>query len=302
MQDYPAAHSMDTHWFAVDADGNIGYFDSSEGGAVPITWQKTVLETRIEYVQDFLAKWQAIRLAAIAEIQTLGDTISVLEVKMPGDAIENIAPLPDVLKLTDTARNEYLQRLKQYQCEEDVTRIIEFLMLDKTFFLDDWILQFSSEDSFNHIFRELNGFEGCEPIVRFTGNAPVFYVYGSIINSNISLIKKLVQRDKITEIKLIKLPFRRDENPPHELGLFPYVQDSSAPLPYEKMAEPIVPLRLDDLPEELQDSISWTWFDTIRFAEADLIQPIEHMPCHTWGSNQWWVDTAGQEHDEHPHY
>jgi hypothetical protein len=33
--DFPAAHSMDTEWFAVDAEGNVGLFDSSEDGAVP---------------------------------------------------------------------------------------------------------------------------------------------------------------------------------------------------------------------------------------------------------------------------
>ncbi len=35
MQDYPAAHSMDTTWFAVDKEGNLALFDSGEGGAVP---------------------------------------------------------------------------------------------------------------------------------------------------------------------------------------------------------------------------------------------------------------------------
>jgi hypothetical protein len=33
--DYPAAHSMDTMWFAVDADGHVAVFDSGEGGGVP---------------------------------------------------------------------------------------------------------------------------------------------------------------------------------------------------------------------------------------------------------------------------
>lgn len=32
---YPAAHSMDTTWFAVDAEGSIAIFDTGEGGAVP---------------------------------------------------------------------------------------------------------------------------------------------------------------------------------------------------------------------------------------------------------------------------
>jgi len=31
----PAAHSMDTDWFAVDALGHVGVFESGEGGAVP---------------------------------------------------------------------------------------------------------------------------------------------------------------------------------------------------------------------------------------------------------------------------
>jgi hypothetical protein len=33
--DIPAAHSMDTQWFAVDAEGNVGLFDTGEDGALP---------------------------------------------------------------------------------------------------------------------------------------------------------------------------------------------------------------------------------------------------------------------------
>src|SRR5262249_61732713 len=33
--DYPAAHSQDTWWFAVDRDGHVACFHSSEAGAVP---------------------------------------------------------------------------------------------------------------------------------------------------------------------------------------------------------------------------------------------------------------------------
>jgi hypothetical protein len=35
VADYPAAHSMDTVWFAVDAIGQVAYFDSGEEGPVP---------------------------------------------------------------------------------------------------------------------------------------------------------------------------------------------------------------------------------------------------------------------------
>lgn len=36
-EDFPAAHSMDTCWFGVDAKGRLAVFDTGEGGAVPIT-------------------------------------------------------------------------------------------------------------------------------------------------------------------------------------------------------------------------------------------------------------------------
>jgi hypothetical protein len=33
--DFPAAHSMDVTWFAIDRDGHVGVFDSGEASAVP---------------------------------------------------------------------------------------------------------------------------------------------------------------------------------------------------------------------------------------------------------------------------
>lgn len=33
--DYPAAHSMDTSWFAIDNDGHVAVFDTGESGCVP---------------------------------------------------------------------------------------------------------------------------------------------------------------------------------------------------------------------------------------------------------------------------
>ena len=35
LDDYPAAHSMDTQWYCVDANGHIGIFDTGEDGALP---------------------------------------------------------------------------------------------------------------------------------------------------------------------------------------------------------------------------------------------------------------------------
>jgi len=40
--DFPAAHSMDTTWFAVDRDGHVGMFDSGEPGAVPAVVDESI--------------------------------------------------------------------------------------------------------------------------------------------------------------------------------------------------------------------------------------------------------------------
>jgi hypothetical protein len=42
--DFPAAHSMDTEWFAVDADGNVAIFETGEQGAAPVAWADGTLD------------------------------------------------------------------------------------------------------------------------------------------------------------------------------------------------------------------------------------------------------------------
>ena len=36
-REYPASHSVDTDWFAVDKDGNLGYMHASSDTALPIS-------------------------------------------------------------------------------------------------------------------------------------------------------------------------------------------------------------------------------------------------------------------------
>ena len=40
--DYPAGHSMDTDWFAVDKNGDIGFFDTGQEGAYPFQVDKEI--------------------------------------------------------------------------------------------------------------------------------------------------------------------------------------------------------------------------------------------------------------------
>ncbi|MGP1384909.1 MAG: hypothetical protein ACTS2F_15185 [Thainema sp.] len=177
-----------------------------------------------------------------------------------------------------------------------------FFITDPNFWIgwSDWILQFESDDAFNQFSQKVFAPYSRGVIIRFLGNKSIFGAYEYLIDSNRSLVREFMHSGKINGAKPVKMFHYRGVNHLHEIGLFPYTQNSSAPIPYEKMADPIIPLKLDDLPEELQDQISWTWFDDIRFTERQLIQPLEHMKCNTWSAREWWIDTQGQEREGHP--
>jgi hypothetical protein len=59
--DFPAAHSMDTGWFAVDRDGHVAFFESGEAGAVPT-------EAFLDDHHDTLEQ-----LAALPEVEALAE-------------------------------------------------------------------------------------------------------------------------------------------------------------------------------------------------------------------------------------
>jgi hypothetical protein len=69
--DLPAAHSMDTEWFAIDGHGHIGVFFSDETGQVPLAYW-TVWETDSNW-HDLLA--EIVRLASPGEIRFVADGV-----------------------------------------------------------------------------------------------------------------------------------------------------------------------------------------------------------------------------------
>lgn len=68
QSDFPAAHSMDTTWFAIDKHGHLGVFNSGEDGPVPNTFSpddefemedvfRAISDLQIDfYIDDLIAK------------------------------------------------------------------------------------------------------------------------------------------------------------------------------------------------------------------------------------------------------
>jgi hypothetical protein len=74
--DYPAAHSMDTTWFAVDRNGCVAAFSSGEAGAVPAQLQQD--ENFVDLIRAGLGKGEAER-PDFANLDDEGDELNPLD-------------------------------------------------------------------------------------------------------------------------------------------------------------------------------------------------------------------------------
>ena len=50
-EDFPAAHSMDTEWFAVDSQGHVARFATGEAGAAPESALNSAEETQLSVAE-----------------------------------------------------------------------------------------------------------------------------------------------------------------------------------------------------------------------------------------------------------
>ncbi|NEO85855.1 MAG: hypothetical protein F6J87_16615 [Spirulina sp. SIO3F2] len=273
---------MDTEWFALDAEGKIALFDSDEGGAVPRSNQKIWQAARIDSVDMFfseIAKAQANPLVYVKTPSTsLVDALTFKTLQTQIDEAVNLAGQicgtrygPERGQVTHLT----WPTLEQYELYSLL------LLLESERVIP--LLRSGQENLDNYI-------------VRFTGEPVVVYMD----RCQVLTIQKLVNRGMILAGKALGIA-----NYPSAtlFGFYCYNYSSfGAPAPYSRKGEPLFPICLEDLPEHLQDLISWTWFDDLKFSQCSVIQPIEHMKCSTWRNSKWWIDSHGREHKQHPPY
>lgn len=298
MTDFPAAHSMDTTWFAADANGNIGVFDSNEGGAVPESnsfFRVNAIEKGLDYeklydIHSFFWEWS----------QESDD--QVVNFKIPSAQI--LAWLG--IDLSDGSNSHPIQprNSKRLPSSVSLQRINVQDVLhpcsSKSWDYVDlcWLLAIAGNEAEvfkilkNHCLR--NSDYHSDYIVRFAGEPALIF----LPHCPTTTLRRLFNKGFLHHAEPL-----RDYS--HSLaillGLYSYGHGYTAPLPYDCDGQPIQPLNLDDLPERLQDVVTWNWFDQLQFSQSPTIQPIEYMRCDTWGRSKWWVDTQGNEHEEHPH-
>jgi hypothetical protein len=266
MQDFPAAHSMDTEWFAIDADGNIGIFDSGEGGAVPTS--NNFNPCKIDGVDDLFVEMTKNLANRILPLKNPNKNLSeILTLNEFKKDIDNLSyQIKNTRRSTSIHKPKHLYRT-MYGCfllvrSERVFADLKISAIDNAYglhFVGEDIIVFVS-DCYSHILHEL-------------------------IDEGKILAGKMADIDSHMNL----------------LGLFHYYSNSHTPSPYKLTNSPVYPLRFLDIPESVHPLIQKNKFGSLRFSRTKIIQPIEHMECNTWDTKRW-IDIKGQVHDQHPTY
>jgi hypothetical protein len=131
--DFPAAHSMDTYWFAVDQAGHIGVFCSCEGGHVPAGAGDNAIEVmdalggEADEEEDYYDRAIRLGLFYYSYDDEEFDPIATYErgLMLPKEPVHIDQLPPDLRKQAkglcfkniDFSRNESIQPLEQFPCD-----------------------------------------------------------------------------------------------------------------------------------------------------------------------------------------
>jgi len=236
MDDFPAAHSMDTTWFAVDRDGHVACFDSGEAGAVPTAsfHGDAGYELR-ERLAEFLPRGEA--AYDLAGRQTPGTEGMPVFHRANGREMDYPALL--FLSSLDPVR----EALASGQA-----------------------VQVPSADSFAVTFQHLPAELGKR--IHDAGACRVcFYLFRQLEGG---------------------------PGPAH-VGFFEYehLTENWISGPYGRIARPLKPLHVDQLPPDVRARVKQMRFDALNFAEATHIQPVEHAACDSWEGA--YLDVTGKK-------
>jgi hypothetical protein len=263
--DYPAAHSMDTEWFAVDADGSVALFDSGEAGAVPASFLDAIGE---QYnLWSFLDSWQ---VASDGTRHVVGDAgqwrlgTGTREVQSAIEqAIERVGEVHFRSQWADGTRQAHrFGSLATQSCYNLVMVLRHEAALSRL----------------RHV----------QYALRFSGVPLAVFVD----ECSVQCVKDLLESGELIEGRFVD----SIAEAPRLIGAYGFRHgarhENWISGPYERTHVPARSLRLEDVPPALLQTVTTVRFDALRFSELAAIQPVEQTPCQS--RQLEWIGTDGQ--------
>jgi hypothetical protein len=263
--DFPAAHSMDTCWFAVDRDGHLAVFDSGHEGAVPTGavdgtgWDlpevialqapQVFLATRKDADRHFVWVEPSAPFKRKKPDKKQPEGHWFWRLLVPGWTSSSANRPNDGLKPADdrTALSLLLLVRSSGVLErvDDDRYDYETYRLGQIINTPEGPLQ---AVLFNEITRKTH---------RLIHEAGACYACSSVWESGVA-----------------------------EVGLYRFEVQYCELWPYTRVARPENAMRIDEIPEELRAAAGQIQFNGFCFADVECVQPLEHLPCKVWNPDK----------------
>lgn len=269
--DYPAAHSMDTHWFAIDEAGEVAMFDTHETGPVPVG-PKAV--DGIGTLPAFLNRDEY----GIPVLAAVGDPLSAGEVARDVDRI--------LSKLNDKERATLDQLVADRGLSEAQTTELK-RSLRVTSAWGAYVELVDAADSLD--------FSRDDGVIRIDETRPIYHLLeGTALASALCLVLK--QRVSawrwMTAAEYEKLAvdvygMYAFEQVDQAHDFHEYLVAPGSPPPYERRNAPRVPRHGLATGAASADHVAPVYaLPGVSFAGSERVQVSDSIPCDTWHEGQ----------------
>lgn len=267
--DYPAAHSMDTTWFAVDQDGHVGIFESGENGAVP---------KQFEMSQD--SGYEAVNL--LWKLVKVGVLEFDWEIIKSNTEEPHVKPLPN--KQSAIQINKFVANYAPLP--QRLLSLLSFGLYHPLLRTKTIPIPFPLQHSGTHIdlVVEINSWQALLDLQL----SAKFHRLQTLDQSVVVLFDELKQADydKLHQNAVCQFcsEVRYHQRFHAAIGCHCYDGDYEW---YKQVGIPQEPVQLSELQSNLPEEVSLLHLP-YKFAELTDYQPIETMECVTWGDMPYY--------------
>jgi hypothetical protein len=276
--DYPAAHSMDSTWWAVDGQGHVAKFETHEAGAMPSQCQN--LDVYEMFSRLLSAGFGGLTFAAG---DLLAEADAKLYVRYPS------GPWNDVVLRAPSPKANFSSFHGLLVWLHDEATLASLLLgpaatgtVPKR--LKKRIAQLFGRPSSEG--PQIHRLPSPDKIV-------IWITKGSADENPdlVAFINDLLGRGMAARGWVCYQPPEVER-----FGFFAYSHDTfdnGSSGPYERAAPPLRPAHIDDLPPAVSHALANCRLEQVDFMGEVLIQPLEHFSeCNSRAGN--WISTTGQ--------
>jgi hypothetical protein len=278
--DYPAAHSMDSTWWAVDGEGHVAQVNTGEAGAVPA----------------------AAGQPADADLITL-----LAEAGAPFECEDLFAAADGKLWLRDYGTNwREVSRDPVEASSENASYAAGYLL-----WLRSDVAMTSAPPPNPSLIGRLTGWMAGRTMPPSAGDIRWPFLRLPVEGKSVIWISAWTNSEHPTLDDIRALAARgiiqrgwvyQKELDIERFGLFDYelaTFDNWIAGPFERGAAPPCPLRLDDLPTAVREALNLCPLPDHDFRREPLLQPFEKGEAFAWGPQ--WVSTTGRVYSTSQH-